>query len=244
MMYFLSFIVLRLPPCLLVKQNPDCPFVPGNSVAQGPFHGLWQETYYERPNFDDKHVGKRSHGCWNNTSKTAEEKRVAHFQRIVPCLWFDKEAEEAANLYVSLFDNSRIVRTTRYGKAGNEIHGKPEGSVLTVVFSLDGQEFTALNGGPEFKFDEAISLQVLCETQAEVDHYWNSLTANGGKEGPCGWLKDRYGLSWQIVPTILSEMLNDPDPAKTDNVMKALLQMKKLDIAALNRAYSGEDQRW
>lgn len=164
---------------------------------------------------------------------------MAQFQRIAPCLWFDKEAEEAANFYVSVFNNSRIIRTTRYTKAGQEIHGKPEGSVLTVQFALDGQEFTALNGGPQFKFDEAISLQILCETQEEVDYYWGRLTA-GGEECPCGWLKDRFGLSWQVVPTVLDEMLSNPNPEKAESVMNAVLHMKKPDIAALRRAYSGE----
>jgi predicted 3-demethylubiquinone-9 3-methyltransferase (glyoxalase superfamily) len=163
---------------------------------------------------------------------------MAHLQKITPCLWFDNEAEEAANFYVSIFNNSRIVRTVRYTGAGHEIHGKPEGSVQTVVFALDGQEFTALNGGPEFKFDEAISLQILCETQDEVDHFWGKFTA-GGAEGPCGWVKDRYGLSWQVTPTDLLEMLNDPNPDKTQSVMNAMFKMKKLDTAALRRAYSG-----
>jgi predicted 3-demethylubiquinone-9 3-methyltransferase (glyoxalase superfamily) len=165
---------------------------------------------------------------------------MGHIQRIVPCLWFDQEAEQAANFYASIFANSQIIRITRYGKAGYEIHGKPEGSVQTVVFSLDGQEFTALNGGPAFKFTEAVSLQVSCETQSELDHYWSSLTAGGGSEGPCGWLKDRYGLSWQIVPAILPELLSDADGARTERVMAAILQMKKLDIATLKRAYAGE----
>lgn len=164
---------------------------------------------------------------------------MAQFQRISPCLWFDKEAEEAANFYVSVFQNSRIIRTTRYTNAGNEIHGKSEGSVLTVQFALDGQEFLALNGGPQFKFSEAISFQVYCETQEEIDYYWDRLTANGGEEGPCGWLKDRFGLSWQVTPTILDEMLTDPDPAKVERVMQVIFQMKKLDIATFKRAYAG-----
>ncbi len=165
---------------------------------------------------------------------------MARFQRIAPCLWFDDQAEAAANFYVSIFQNSQIIRTTRYGKAGHEIHGKPEGTVLTVIFALDGQEFTALNGGPEFKFSEAISLQVFCETQEELDSYWNSLTADGGQEGPCGWLKDRFGLSWQITPIMLEQILTDPDPERTDRVMTAMFQMRKLDIAALQRAYDGK----
>lgn len=164
---------------------------------------------------------------------------MAQFTRIAPCLWFDTEAEEAAKFYVSIFGNSRIIRTTYFGKAGHEIHGKPEGSVMTVYFALDGHQFTAVNGGPQFKFNEALSLQVLCDIQDEVDSYWTKLTA-GGEEGPCGWLKDRYGLSWQVTPTILPEMLADPNPDRVERVMNAMFKMKKLDIAVLRRAYSGE----
>ncbi len=165
---------------------------------------------------------------------------MAQFQRIVPCLWFDKEAEEAANFYASIFENSGIVRVTRYTEAGHEIHGKPEGSVLTVVFTLDGQEFTALNGGPEFAFNEAISLQIFVETQDELDYYWNRLTADGGQEGPCGWLKDRFGLSWQVTPTVAEQWLTDPDPAKVSRMMNAMFKMRKLDIEVLRRAFNGE----
>jgi predicted 3-demethylubiquinone-9 3-methyltransferase (glyoxalase superfamily) len=165
---------------------------------------------------------------------------MPRIQRISPCLWFDDEAQEAAELYVSIFRNSRIGRISRYGEAGREIHGKAPGTVLTVPFQLDGQPFTALNGGPLFKFNEAISLQVNCETQEEVDYYWKRLS-EGGDEGAqqCGWLKDTYGVSWQVVPTILAEMVADPDPAKSGRVMTALLQMKKLDIDTLERAYAG-----
>lgn len=162
---------------------------------------------------------------------------MAQLQRISPCLWFDQEAEEAAQFYVSIFANSRIINTTRYTKAGQEFHGRAEGSVMTVVFALDGQEFTALNGGPTFKFSEAISLQVQCETQEEIDYYWEKLSA-GGKEGPCGWLTDKYGLSWQVTPTALAELTADPE--RTERVMNALMRMGKLDIAALKRAYAGE----
>ncbi|HEX9835799.1 MAG TPA: VOC family protein [Alphaproteobacteria bacterium] len=158
--------------------------------------------------------------------------------KITPCLWFDSEAEEAANFYVSLFENSRIKRISRYGKEGFEVHGRPAGSVMTVEFELAGQTFTALNGGPIFKFTEAVSFQVHCATQAEIDRFWSRLS-EGGQEGPCGWLKDRYGLSWQVVPAVLPEMLLDPDPAKAQRVTKAFLQMKKFDIAALERAYQG-----
>jgi predicted 3-demethylubiquinone-9 3-methyltransferase (glyoxalase superfamily) len=159
--------------------------------------------------------------------------------RITPCLWYDDQAEEAAAFYISIFPNSRIVHVTRYGKAGFEIHGRPEGSVMTVEFDLDGQSFTALNGGPLFRFNEAISLQVDCETQAEVDHYWDKLSAGGDPAAQqCGWLKDRYGVSWQIVPAALRRMLQKPDSAISDGVMNALLQMKKLDIAALERAHA------
>ena len=158
--------------------------------------------------------------------------------KITPCLWFDSEAEEAANFYVSLFENSRIKRISRYGKEGFEVHGRPAGSVMTVEFELAGQTFTALNGGPIFKFTEAVSFQVHCATQAEIDRFWSRLS-EGGQEGPCGWLMDRYGLSWQVVPAVLPEMLLDPDPAKAQRVTKAFLQMKKFDIAALERAYQG-----
>ncbi len=159
--------------------------------------------------------------------------------KIVPCLWFDHQAEEAVNLYISLFKNSKILNVARYDEDSAKVAGKPAGSVLTVTFLLDGQEFMALNGGPEFKFTEAVSFVVNCETQVEVDHFWNTLTADGGEESMCGWLKDKYGLSWQIVPTVLDEMLSDPDPAKAQRVMQAMLQMKKIEIAGLRRAYEG-----
>ena len=159
-------------------------------------------------------------------------------QKITPCLWFDTQAEDAANLYVSIFPNSKIGRISRYSKAGNEIHHKPAGSVMVVEFEIDGLKFVALNGGPNFKFNEAVSFQVACETQAEVDHFWEKLS-EGGQEGPCGWLKDRYGLSWQVVPTALPNMLMDADVEKTERVTNAFLQMKKFDIAALQGAYDG-----
>jgi predicted 3-demethylubiquinone-9 3-methyltransferase (glyoxalase superfamily) len=164
---------------------------------------------------------------------------MATVQMITPCLWYDTQAEEAALFYTSIFENSRIVRILRYGEAGFETHHKPAGSVLTVEFELNGQRFTALNGGPEFKFDEAISLEITCATQQEIDYYWERL-CEGGEEGPCGWLKDKYGLSWQVTPTILGEMLSDPDYEKTQRVMNAFLQMKKFDIATLERVYAGE----
>jgi predicted 3-demethylubiquinone-9 3-methyltransferase (glyoxalase superfamily) len=156
-------------------------------------------------------------------------------QSITPWLWFDTQAEEAAEFYASIFDNSRILDVTRYGPAGPG----PEGSAMTVSFELDGQSLVALNGGPHFTFNEAISLQVLCDCQAEVDAYWNKLT-EGGEESQCGWLKDRYGLSWQIVPTRLAELLSHPDPEGSQRAMKAMLEMKKIDIAALERAYGQE----
>jgi predicted 3-demethylubiquinone-9 3-methyltransferase (glyoxalase superfamily) len=153
-------------------------------------------------------------------------------QKITPFLWFDGNAEEAVNFYVSIFKNSKIVKIARYGEAGPG----PKGSVMTVVFELDGQEFIALNGGPHFKFNEAISFSVDCKTQQEVDEYWEKLSA-GGEEGPCGWLKDKYGLSWQVNPRILGELLSDPDPQKSKRVMEAMLRMKKIDIEALQQAY-------
>ncbi|MBC8030214.1 MAG: VOC family protein [Pyrinomonadaceae bacterium] len=157
-------------------------------------------------------------------------------QKITPFLWFDDKAEEAANFYVSVFKNSKIGGVSRYGDAGEQAAGKPAGTVMTVEFQLDGQDFVALNGGPHFKFTEAISLVVNCETQEEVDHFWEKLSA-GGQEVQCGWLKDKYGLSWQVVPTVLGEMMQDKDAEKANRVMKAMLQMKKLDIATLKQAY-------
>ena len=155
---------------------------------------------------------------------------------ITPCLWFDDQAEEAARFYTSIFKDSRIGKITRYGEAGREFHGKPPGSVMTVEFVINGQSFQALNGGPMFRFNEAISLQVYCETQTELDDYWDKLTSEG-EESQCGWLKDRFGLCWQIIPSVLKELLSGPDPRQSGNVMNALLRMKKLDIAALKRAH-------
>jgi predicted 3-demethylubiquinone-9 3-methyltransferase (glyoxalase superfamily) len=152
-------------------------------------------------------------------------------QKITPCLWFDTEGEKAAQFYTSLFPNSRIVDVIRYGSAGP----RPEGTVMTVSFELDGQRFIALNGGPDFRFNEAISLEVDCEGQEEVDKYWIALT-EGGEEGPCGWLKDKYGVSWQIVPRVLTDLISDPDQAKAQRVMAAMLKMKKIEIDELERA--------
>jgi predicted 3-demethylubiquinone-9 3-methyltransferase (glyoxalase superfamily) len=159
--------------------------------------------------------------------------------KITPCLWFDTEAEAAAKFYTSVFANSRITRVSRFTKAGRDVHGKEAGSVMTVAFELEGQPFTALNGGPQFKFGEAVSFQVMCDTQAEIDHFWSKLT-EGGQEGPCGWLKDKFGLSWQIVPSLLPQMMTDADAAKSERVMNAFLQMKKFDLATLQRAYAGQ----
>ena len=156
-------------------------------------------------------------------------------QKITPCLWFDTEAEAAANHYVSIFNNSKIVKIGRYGKEGKEIHGKEAGSVMAVEFEIEGQKFVGLNGGPQFKFSEAISFQITCDSQAEIDHFWSKLT-EGGKEVQCGWLKDKFGLSWQVVPRVLPELLGNPNAEKADRVMKAMLQMKKFDIAALQKA--------
>jgi predicted 3-demethylubiquinone-9 3-methyltransferase (glyoxalase superfamily) len=158
--------------------------------------------------------------------------------KIAPCLWYDTEAEDAATFYCSVFDNSRIVNVSRYGNEGQDIHGKQAGTVMAVSFELEGLPFVALNGGPHFKFDEAVSFQVYCDSQKEVDYFWDKLS-DGGEEGPCGWLKDRFGLSWQVVPNKLLDMMLDKDGAKSDRVMKAFLQMKKFDIAALERAYAG-----
>lgn len=152
-------------------------------------------------------------------------------QKITPCLWFDTQAEEAANLYVSVFKNSRIKEVSHYGDAGP----RPAGMVMMVSFELDGQEFVGLNGGPEFKFDEAVSFQVGCADQAEVDYFWDRLS-EGGEESQCGWLKDRFGFSWQIVPTRLIELVTDPEPARSQAAMQAMLGMKKIDIAAIEQA--------
>ena len=159
-------------------------------------------------------------------------------QKITPFLWFNDQAEQAAKFYVGLFKRSKILSVARYGEEGAEITGRPPGSVMTVTFRLDGQELTALNGGPHFKFTEAISLVVKCRTQVEVDHFWEKLS-KGGRKGQCGWLKDKYGLSWQVVPTALITLFGDQDPAKSARVMKAMLRMKKLDIKKLQRAHAG-----
>lgn len=157
-------------------------------------------------------------------------------QRITNCLWFDSQAEEAAQLYTSIFKSSKIGKISRYGNEGKEIHGKEPETVMTVAFELDGQEFLALNGGPQFKFSEAISLVINCSFQEEVDYYWEKLT-EGGEEGPCGWLKDKFGVSWQVVPVQLGEMLAHHDSAKVQRVTKAFLQMKKLDIGKLKQEF-------
>ena len=158
---------------------------------------------------------------------------------IVPCLWFDSQAEEAAQFYTGVFPHSRITNVVHYTEAGHEIHGQPAGKVMTVTFELDGQPFTALNGGPVFQFSEAVSFQVHCRSQGEVDFYWERLGAGGDPEAQqCGWLKDKFGLSWQVIPVSLLEMLDDPDPAKAKRVTQAMLQMKKLDVAALERAFA------
>ena len=154
-------------------------------------------------------------------------------KKITPCLWFDTQAEEAANFYVSVFKNSKIKRVSRFTKEGTDVHGKQAGSVMTVEFDLDGQPFLALNGGPQFKFDEAISFQIYCADQKEIDHYWSKLTA-GGSESACGWLKDKFGVSWQVVPTIMNKMMEDPK--KAEKAMSAVLTMKKLDIEKIKKA--------
>ena len=150
------------------------------------------------------------------------------------CLWFDNQAEEAANFYTTVFKDSKILSASRYGKEGFENHGQKEGTVMTISFNLNGQSFTALNGGPLFKFNESVSFQVFCEDQEEIDYYWENLTANGGEEGQCGWLKDKYGVSWQIIPDNLSELMSDP--SKKGRVTNAFMQMKKLDIFKLINA--------
>jgi predicted 3-demethylubiquinone-9 3-methyltransferase (glyoxalase superfamily) len=159
-------------------------------------------------------------------------------QKITPCLWFDTRAEEAAQFYTSVFDNSRIKKISRYGNAGRDVHGKEPGSVMLVEFELDGQTFTALNGGPQFTFDEAVSFQVMCDSQDEIDYFWSKLS-DGGKEGPCGWLKDRFGLSWQIVPSALPQLIAEARGDRLDRVMDAVMQMKKFDLKTLEQAGAG-----
>lgn len=164
-------------------------------------------------------------------------------QSITPCLWFDSQAEDAARFYTEIFSNSRVLSVSRFGEAGQEIHGRPPGSVMTVAFELNGQEFTALNGGPHFKFNEAISFQVYCDTQDELDYFWEWLSEGGDVDAQqCGWLKDRFGLSWQIVPSIVPELVKDPESEASQRAMEALLRMKKFDIEALKRAYEGASQ--
>jgi len=155
-------------------------------------------------------------------------------QKMTICLWFDKQGEEAANFYASIFKNSSIGSISRYGKEGFEFHGMPEGTALVVSFKLNDMNFSALNGGPRFKFNESMSIVVSCDTQEEIDHYWNSLTSDGGQEGQCGWLKDKYGISWQIVPSILGSLMSDP--SKASRVTMAFMQMKKMDIETLKNA--------
>ena len=161
-------------------------------------------------------------------------------QKITPFLWFDDQAEEAAKFYTSIFKNSKVGKITRYGEAAEKAAGRPAGSVMTVEFELEGQKFTALNGGPVFKFNESISFVVNCDTQEEVDYFWEKLSADGGQESECSWLKDKFGVSWQVVPTVLIEMLQDKDSEKSERVMKAMLQMQKIDIKKLNAAYAGK----
>jgi predicted 3-demethylubiquinone-9 3-methyltransferase (glyoxalase superfamily) len=157
-------------------------------------------------------------------------------QKITTCLWFDNQVEEAVNFYASVFKNSKIGRILRYDSASAEASGQPEGSILTIEFELMGREFIALNGGPIFKFNESVSLVVNCDSQEEVDYYWNALTANGGVESQCGWLKDKYGLSWQITPTRLVDLINDKDTAKAHRAMQAMLEMRKIDIQTIEDA--------
>jgi len=159
---------------------------------------------------------------------------------ITPCLWFDHQAEEAANFYISIFKNSKITAITHYGEAGKEHHGRPPGSVMVVAFVLDGKPFTALNGGPIFKFTEAVSFQIGCETQEEVDFFWERLTAGGDPQAQqCGWVKDKFGLSWQVVPNVLPKLIADPTSERSQRTMQAMMGMKKLDISELERAYRG-----
>src|SRR5262245_26741254 len=168
------------------------------------------------------------------TTPEQESPLMANVHKITPFLWFDSQAEEAANFYTTIFKNSKLGHISRYSEAGKEVHCREPGSAMTVEFEIEGQPFTALNGGPMFKFTEAISFHIHCETQEEVDHYWNGLAAGGDPEAQqCGWLKDKFGVSWQVIPAILPKLMSDPDPKKSQRVMQAMFKMKKLDIAAL-----------
>ncbi len=186
---------------------------------------------------------KRKEEVYGKIMKNEKHRRImmgSIMTRITPCLWFDKQAEEAALFYTSIFSNSAVTGMTRYGKVRHEIGGMTEGMVMTVNFQLDGHDFVALNGGPLYRFNEALSLMVHCETQEEVDYYWEKLSEGGDEKAQvCGWLKDKYGVSWQIVPVQLTKMISDPDAEKSQRVTQAMLQMKKMDIAALQRAYEG-----
>jgi predicted 3-demethylubiquinone-9 3-methyltransferase (glyoxalase superfamily) len=161
-------------------------------------------------------------------------------QKITPFLWFDHQAEEAAKFYTSVFKNSKFGKILRYDEASAKAAGGTVGSVLTIEFEIEGQKFTALNGGPQFKFNESVSFVVYCQNQDEVDYFWQKLTADGGQESECGWLRDKFGLSWQVTPTVLIEMLHDKDPKKSERVMNAMMQMQKIDISKLKAAYAGE----
>ena len=166
---------------------------------------------------------------------------MALTQPITPCLWFDNQAEEAAKFYTGIFKNSKITKISRYGKAGQDVHGRPPGSVMTVAFELEGQPFTALNGGPVFQFNEAVSFQIMCRDQKEIDYYWDKLTEGGDPAAQqCGWVKDKFGLSWQVVPIALIEMVGGPTSEKSERAMSAMMEMKKLNIAELERAYNGQ----
>ena len=187
------------------------------------------------------HDGPVYSGCHHNTpQKRIERTPLPTLQAIVPCLWFDTQAEEAARFYVSIFKNSKVTQITHYGEAGKEFHKREPGSVLTVAFELDGQSFTGLNGGPLFKFTEAISFQVMCDTQEEVDHSWDKLSAGGDPNSQqCGWLKDKFGVSWQIVPRVLFTLIADHTCPQSQRAMSAMMGMKKLNIAQLEKAYAG-----
>jgi predicted 3-demethylubiquinone-9 3-methyltransferase (glyoxalase superfamily) len=173
-------------------------------------------------------------------AETPDRSDRVPMQKITPFLWFDGQAEDAVNFYTSLFKNSKIGRILRYTEEVAENSGRPVGSVLTIEFEIEGQKFVALNGGPLFKFNESISFVINCETQEEVDYFWGKLTADGGEESACGWLKDKFGLSWQVTPTVLIDMLHDKDPEKAERVMKAMLEMQKIEIPKLKAAYGGK----
>ena len=208
------------------------------------YRRFWEESFERLDQYlRDVQAKQKKKQARPKKSEAGEQavswKRRDKMPRLTPCLWFDDKAEEAAEFYLSVFKNSKILNVGRYTDEGKEVHGHKAGDAMIVEFELDGQRFTGLNGGPQFQFDEAISFMIDCKTQEDVDYYWEKLTADGGSESMCGWLKDKFGVSWQVVPSKVAELMNSSEPERAGRVMNALMQMKKIDIAALEKAYAG-----